>query len=169
MTKKPPKDKPKNIGPAMHVLAQRQAEAELRASIVSMADEIFDRYVWGESFSGIAESLPFAVPGWKLRQVLMESEQTRETYANANILRAHNLVEASLDYGRMAAALGTESGLRVAIETNLKVAARLNAADYGDKARIEHTGAGGGPVKLLAMTDEELLRIAAQGAAESDQ
>jgi hypothetical protein len=54
----------------------------------------------------------------------------------------------------------------VAIDVNLKVAAKLNAAAYGDKSKVELTGANGGPVKLLAMTDEQLLEIAAKAAAQ---
>ena len=55
------------------------------------------------------------------------------------------------------------------IDTNLKVASKLHAAEYGDKTKVELTGKNGGPVQLLAMTDEELLKIAAQGAKESAQ
>lgn len=159
------KTKPTNIGPALHLQAKREAEAALKAKVLEVADDVFDRYVWGESFQAIADTLPFKVPGWKLRQILMESEETRELYANANILRSHNLVDAALDYGRQAAAIGDASGLKAAIDTNLKIAAKLNTA-YNDKASLELTGKDGGPVKLLAMTDEDLLKIAAQAAKE---
>lgn len=157
--------KPTNVGLALHVEPQRTAAEELKANILAVADDVFDRYVWGESFQVIAEALPFKVQGWKLRIVLMESDETRETYANANILRSHNLIEASLDYGRQAASQGDAAGFKVAIDTNMKIAAKLNAA-YNDKATIEHTGKDGGPIKLLAMTDEELLAIAAKGMQE---
>lgn len=159
------KGKPTNVGLALHTEPKRTAAEELKSKILEVADEVFDRYVYGESFQVIADSLKFKVAGWKLRQVLMECEETRETYANANILRSHNLIEASLDFGRQAAAIGTESGFKVAIDVQLKIAAKLNHA-YSDKATLEHTGQGGGPIKLLAMTDEELLKIAAQGMRE---
>lgn len=164
------KPKPTNIGPALHVEPDRKRVADTRQQVIELADEVFDRYVWGESFQAIADSLKpkLNVPGWKLRQILMESEETKETYANANILRSHNLVEASLDYGRQAAAIGTEQGFKVAIDTQLKIAAKLNAA-YNDKASLEVTGKDGGPIKLLAMTDDELLQIAAQGMKERAQ
>jgi hypothetical protein len=45
----------------------------------------------------------------------------------------------------------------------------LHAAAYGDKSKLELTGANGGPVKLLAMTDEELMKIAAQAVKEQAQ
>lgn len=150
----------------MHTLAERSAADILRAKVLEVADDVFDRYVFGESFQSIADSLPFKVPGWKLRQILMEDVATSETYANANILRSHNLIDATLDYGRQAAALGDSAGLKVAIDTNMKVAAKINAA-YSDKSKVELTGESGGPIKLLALTDEQLLRIAAQGIKET--
>lgn len=160
------KTKDNRLGTALHKLPERTAAEQLKADVLSVADDVFDRYVWGESFQAIADSLPFKVPGWKLRQILMDSEETRDQYAMSGIERAHNLVDAALDYGRTAAALGDAAGLRAAIDTNLKVAAKLHASAYGDKSKVELTGANGGPVKLLAMTDEELLKIAAQAAKE---
>ena len=77
-------------------------------------------------------------------------------------------MEEAVEYGRQAAQIGDSSGLKVAIDTNMKVASKLNAA-YSDNATVEHTGKGGGPIKLLALTDEELLKIAAQGMQEADQ
>lgn len=155
-----------NIGTALHLDPKRQAEAELKRQVLEVADVVFDRYVWGESFQSIADTLPFPVTGWRLRDILMNSDETATTYANIGIHRAHNLVDATIDYGRRAAAIGDAAGLRVAIDTNLKVASKLHVAEYGDSKKVELTGAGGGPVKLLAMTDEDLIKIAAQGLKE---
>jgi hypothetical protein len=160
------KESSKRPGTALHKVPERTAAEQLKADVLACADEVFDRYVWGESFQAIADSLPFEIQGWKLRQILMDSKETHERYATVGIERAHNLVDAALDYGRRAAAIGDASGLKVAIDTNLKVAAKLNAVDYGDKSKVELTGENGGPVKLLAMTDEELMKIAAQGLKE---
>lgn len=154
---------------ALHKLPERTAAEQLKADVLAVADDVFDRYVWGESFQQIADSLPFKIHGWKLRQILMDSKETAEQYSMAGIERAHNLVDATIDYARKAAAIGDAAGLRVAIDTNLKVASKLHAAEYGDKTKVELTGKNGGPVQLLAMTDEELLKIAAQGAKESAQ
>jgi hypothetical protein len=151
---------------ALHRQPARDAAAELKVNVMAVADEVFDRYVWGESFQAIADSLSFQIQGWKLRQILMDSDETRDRYSLIGIERAHNLVDAALDYGRRAAAIGDSSGLKVAIDTNLKVAAKLHAAEYGDKSKVELTGKDGGPVKLLAMTDEQLLEIAARAAAQ---
>ena len=149
------KAKPKIVqspkdGLALHLQPARDASAKLRADVIEMADDVFDRYVWGESFQAIAESLPFKIPAWKLRQILMMSEDTRDRYSMSGIERAHNLVDAALDYGRTAAALGDAAGLRLAVDVNLKVAGKLHAAAYGDKTKIEHTGANGGGIEIKA-------------------
>lgn len=143
---------------ALHRLPERTAAEQLKADVLAVADAVFDRYVWGESFQAIADTLPFKIPGWKLRQILMDSEETREQYAMAGIERAHNLVDASLDYARRAAAIGDSAGLRVAIDTNLKVASKLHAAEYGDKTKVEHTGANGRAIEIkadLSLTAEQ--------------
>lgn len=158
--------KQKNIGTALHKQPERTAAEQLKADVLAVADEVFDRYAWGESFQQIADTLPFQVQGWKLRNILMSADETADRYATVGIERAHNLVDAALDYARKAAAIGDAAGLRVAVDTNLKVAAKLNVRDYGDSKKVELTGDGGGPVKLLAMTDEELLKIAAQAFNE---
>jgi hypothetical protein len=83
------------------------------------------------------------------------------------IERAHNLVDAALDYGRSAAAIGDSSGLKVAIDVNLKVAAKLNAAAYGDKSKVELTGANGGPLEMkadLSLTAEQAYERLIKGS-----
>lgn len=137
---------------------------ELKRQVMERKDEIFERYIAGESMQRIAESLPFKIAGWRLRDILLNDEETRETYGNVQIHRSHNLIEVSVDYARDAAMLGDSSGLKVAIDTNMKIAAKINARDYGDKSKLELTGENGGPVKMVALTDEQLMNIAAQGA-----
>lgn len=152
------KQKDNRLGTALHKLPQRTAAEQLKADVLSVADDVFDRYVWGESFQAIADSLPFKVAGWKLRQILMDSDETCEQYSMAGIERAHNLVDAALDYGRKAAAIGDAAGLRAAIDTNLKVAAKLHASAYGDKTKVEHTGANGKAIEIkadLSLTAEQ--------------
>lgn len=161
--------KNKSPGTALHLDPKRQADAELKRQVLEVAEQVFDRYIWGESFQAIADTLPFKITGWKLRQLLSTMPETIDTYVELGILRAHNLVDASIDYARQAAAIGDSAGLRVAIDTNLKVASKLHAAEYGDSKKVELTGANGGPVKLLALTDEELLRVAAQGMKDEVQ
>lgn len=143
---------------ALHRKPERDASQLLRDQVVALADEIFDRYVWGESLQAIADTLPFKVPGWKLRYILTTDAATSERYMMAGIERAHNLVDAAVDYGRQAAALGDAAGLRVAIDTNLKVAAKLAPRDYGDTSKLELTGKNGGALEIkadLSLTAEQ--------------
>lgn len=151
---------------ALHRKPHRDAMAALKKQILESADEVFDRYVWGESLTAIADSLPFKVQAWKLRAVLIESAETGERFANIGVLRAHNLVDQAIEYGRQAASIGDSAGLKVGIDVNLKVASKLAPAEYGEKTKMELTGKDGGPLKLLAMTDDQLLEIASQAAKE---
>ena len=135
---------------ALHRKPQRDASAALKKQILEVADEVFDRYVWGESLLSISTSLPFPVQGWKLRSVLMESEETAERFAIIGQLRAHNLVDQALDYGRQAASIGDSAGLKVGIDVNLKVASKLAPAEYGEKTKMELTGKDGGALQVKA-------------------
>lgn len=167
--KQPPKKPWVPEGGAPHLKPQRDAAAALKKLVISRADEIFDRYVEGESFLQISRSLPFKIPSWKMRTILMESEETRDLYANAAINRAHYLVEGAIDYGRDAAAIGDAAGLRTAIDVNLKVAAKMAPREYGDTKKVELTGQNGGPIKMIALTDEQLMEIASRGAEAASE
>lgn len=147
---------------------QRDAAAALKKLVISRADEIFDRYVEGESFLTIARSMQFKIASWRMRTILMESEETQDLYANAAINRAHYLIESSIDYGRDAAAIGDSAGLRTAIDVNLKVAGKMAPREYGDTSKLELTGKDGGPIKMIALTDEQLMEIAAKGAEATE-
>lgn len=158
MTQATKDSKRKPPGTALHLDPKRVEAAKLKAQVLDVAEHVFDEYVFGKSFQQIADELPFKIAGWKLRQILMDSEETSEQYAMAGIERAHNLIDASIDYGRKAAAIGDSSGLKVAIDVNLKVAAKLNAADYGDKSKLELTGKNGGALQIkadLSLTAEQ--------------
>lgn len=165
-TKKPDPKKPwaPEPGGAPHTKVERDAQRILRAQVMKIADQIFDRYIDGESFYQIAQSLPFKCPSWKLRTILMEDEATRDLYENAALNRAHGLVESAVDYGRQAAAIGDAAGLRTAIDVNLKVASKMAPREYGDSKKVELTGANGGPIKMVALTDEQLMEIASRAA-----
>jgi hypothetical protein len=168
MTKPKPPEQRKRPGLAAHRAPQRQAQADIRAQVLAMADQVFDLYVAGMSFRLIAEQLKLGVAGWKLRDIVINSEETAKVYANANIHRSHHLIESAIDMAQEAAALGDAAGLRAAIDTHIKIAGKINAA-YNDKSSVEHIGAGGGPIQLLNMTDEQLLKVIAQGAQEADE
>ena len=149
-----------------HFKEKVDAHAQLKADVLKHSDDVFDRYVYGESFQAISESLPFKIQGWKLRDMLMSMDETKETYARSGILRSHNLIDASIDYGRKAASIGDAAGLRVAVDTNMKVAAKLNAFDYGDKSKLELTGKNGGALEIkadLTLTAEQAFERMVKG------
>lgn len=153
----------------MHTKPAREAAALLKRQVIEASDDIFDRYVGGESLASIAQSLPFKIQAWKLRSILMTSEETRDLYATSGLCRAHDLVEKALEHGVVAAALGDAAGLRTAIDVNLKIAGKLSPQLYGDTKKVELTGQGGGPIKMVALTDEQLMEIAARGVTEADE
>jgi hypothetical protein len=135
------------ITPAAIKQALRQpAEAEL-AYVLRYADDIFDRHVDGESFSSIAKSLPFKIPGWRLRELLLTHPDTEARCRNLSDLRAHAMVEQAIEYGRQAAHGGD---FKTAIDVNLKVAAKLAPREYADKGKLELTGKDGGPLEVKA-------------------
>jgi hypothetical protein len=152
------KQKDNHIGTALHKLPKRTSLEQMKANVLAVSDDVFDRYVRGESLQEIADSLPFRPTFWQLRQILMDSDETRDKYANIGIERAHALVDAALAYGVRAAKLGDAAGLRTAIDVNLKVASKLHAAAYGDKSKVEHTGVNGKAIEIkadLSLTAEQ--------------
>lgn len=158
MTEPTKESKRKPPGTALHLDPKRVEAAKLKAQVIEIAEEVFDRYVWGESFQQIADSLPFTIAGWKLRQILMDSEETAEQYTQLGIIRSHNLIDATIDYARKAASIGDSAGLKVAIDTHLKVASKINSRDYGDKSKMELTGKDGKALEIkadLSLTAEQ--------------
>lgn len=153
---KDPSEPRKSANPVPHKIPKLQAAEKIKADVLAVSDEVFDRYVLGEPFEQIAQTLDFFIQGWKLREVLMVVRPDR--YPTIGIDRAHHLVESSIEYARKAAAIGDAAGLRVAIDTNLKVAAKLNAADYGEKTKVELTGKDGKALEIkadLSLTAEQ--------------
>ena len=49
-----------------------EERAAIKRQVLAMADEIFERYMAGESMRLIAESMPFKVTGNRLRDILLE-------------------------------------------------------------------------------------------------
>jgi hypothetical protein len=145
---------------AEHAERERQL-AELRA----VAEELFDRYIRGERFYDLVQELVPGVPLTRVRYFISVNDDLQEAWITSRMERSHYMIEENLQHAKMAAAVGDPAGLRVAIDTHFKMAAKLNS-EYDDKSKVELTGANGGPVKLLALTDDELLKIAAQAAKE---
>jgi hypothetical protein len=160
--------KPLNKKVPPHKEAEHAERERQLARVRAVAEELFDRYIRGERFYDLAAELLPDVPLTRLRYLLSVHDDLIEGWSAAVLERSHYMIEENLAHAKMAAAVGDPAGLRVAIDTHFKMAAKLNA-DYGDKSKVELTGKDGGPVKLLAMTDEELLKIAAQAAKEQAQ
>lgn len=133
-----------------HKALKKEANAKAKAAVIAVADQVFDRFVAGQSFQQIADELQLGIPGWKLRKIVVDTPDLAELFADMNSIRAHNLVDAAVDFARQAAAIGDAAGLRVAIDTNLKVAAKLAAAEYGDKQKVELTGKDGSALHVKA-------------------
>lgn len=158
MTDKPSKRWVPEPGGALHRKPIREAAAKLKREVLDQADDIFDRYISGQSLETIGRSLPSKIAGWKLRDILMNSDETREHYANTVIYRAHALVEQAIEHGVNAAAIGDAAGLRTAIDVNLKVASKLAPRDYGDTRKVELTGKDGAALEIkadLSLTAEQ--------------
>lgn len=135
---------------APHVLDKREKDAKVAESILARADEILERFIGGESLKSIAATIEPPISLWKLRELLISSEQTADAYKNASIHRAHALVEDAVDLARTASAIGDAAGIRVATDTFLKVAGKLAPTEYGDKSKVELTGKDGGALELKA-------------------
>lgn len=121
-------------------------------------------YIEGLSMRQIVEQLRLNVSAASARSYL--STQHAEEYDRAMVERAHEMVERNAEDAALASANGDSSGLKTAIETRFKLAALYAPDAYGDKKRVELTGKDGGSIKLEALSDDALLKIAAQGAAE---
>ena len=147
---------PRKTSPANEVkLAARDA---LRTQVLEQSESILNRYIEGESFDAIAKSLPFPCTGASIHYILRFAEETAALYASALDMRADFLAEQAIDYAKKAAQCGDPSGYKVAIDTNLKMAAKLNAKRWGDTSKLELTGKDGGALEIkadLSLTAEQ--------------
>lgn len=137
---------------------------KLDAALRPHVDAMLALYIEGMSMRQIVEQLRLNVSAASARAYL--SNQHAEEYDRAMVERAHEMVERNAEDAALASANGDSSGLKTAIETRFKLAALYAPDAYGDKRRVELTGKDGGSIKLEALSDDALLKIAAQGAVE---
>lgn len=149
--KKPPASPPsakkrreKPVGNLVHAMQRDAAQMRLQA-VLDRRDEIFELFMCGHSFEVAVQMLGINESPNYVRLKLWE--HAHDEYLMATKARAHNLVEKAVDVATMSTKLGEAAGMRVAVDTYLKVAAKINSEDYGDKARVEHTGKDGGPIQ----------------------
>jgi hypothetical protein len=129
---------------------KRSEREEKRQKVLAMADEIFEQFACGKAFWTIARDLPFEIKPSAMRDILINSDETKERYATALVHRAHHLIETSIEHGQHAAMIGDAAGYRVAIDVNLKVAAKIAPREYGDTSKLELTGKNGGALQIKA-------------------
>jgi len=146
----PKKPIPKRI-PAVASLqhAARRDAAQVRLdALLERSDEILELYMAGYSFEMAMQAIRFDESPHYARYNLWL--HAKEKYMAATKARSHQLIEKAVDVGRMAISLGDAGGMRVAVDTFLKVAGKINPDEFGDKARIEHTGKDGGAIETKA-------------------
>jgi hypothetical protein len=160
-------DKKRPVPP--HQQPARAARDLQEKAVLAVSETLFKRFVDGEALLTVASDLVPEIPSWRVRSIITSCPQLVERYDAALTERAHNLVEQAVAYGSTAAQIGDSAGLKVAIDVNMKVASKLAPNHYGEKTKMELTGKDGGPVKLLAMTDEQLLEIAAKASKEQSE
>lgn len=137
---------------------------KLDAVLRPKVDTLLEMYIDGMSFKQIVEQLQINASPASVRNYLFQ--QHGEAYDRAIVERAHEMVDRNAEDAARASANGDSSGLKTAIETRFKLAAMYAPDQYGEKRRVELTGKDGGAIRLEALSDEALLKIAAQGAAE---
>lgn len=149
MTKRKQPDEPQkgkkfpNGSPVAQLV--RDQRAARRQAVLDRLDEILELYSSGHSFEQIVPLLKMTESSHFVRHVVCT--YAHKEYARAAKDRAHALVEKAVDVARQSIAIGDAAGYRVAVDTFLKVASKMAPEEYGDKARIEHTGADGGPMQ----------------------
>lgn len=105
---------------------------------------ICDRLSQGETLTAICDDPAMPSSSMVYRWLEAHSE-FREAYARARELQAHAIADAAVAEALRAedAALG-----RLAFDARKWFASKVAPKVYGDKVTQEHTGPGGGPVKL---------------------
>lgn len=164
-SKEKPDKRPANL---VHAAKLQQAE-DRRNAVLAHKDEIFEMFMDGHGFKTICERLDIKESPQYVRQTLQV--YARKEYIPATLSRAHSMVEEALETARLGKSLGDAAGLRLTVDTLLKVAGKIAPGEYGEKSKVEHTGADGGPIKMLAanMSDEQLAKIASGGDPEDGQ
>lgn len=137
-TTKPP------LKPPLH------AYGELQERVLARWDSIVALWAEGDSFVTIVSKLSMECSPASLRQAIALSPELVGQLNAVLALRSDSMVEQAVDWARDAARTGDPSGLKVGIDTFLKVASKVSPERYGDKSRVELTGANGGAIQTKA-------------------
>lgn len=95
----------------------------------------------------------------------LEKPEFRSLFAHARELQAHACAERAVQEGRRATAEDANAA-RVRLDANKWFASKVLPKVYGDTARRELTGAGGGPIDIRALTTEQIAAILNAQAAD---
>lgn len=96
---------------------------------------------------------------------ISEKQDFRDLFAQARELQAHACAERAVEEGRRATAEDANAA-RVRLDANKWFASKVLPKVYGDTARRELTGAGGGPIDIRALTTEQIAAILAAQAPD---
>ena len=121
--------------------------------------DILARHVTGESLQSIGETLPVPLTGTQIRRAISDAPDMLLSFNAIIEHRAHHFMEEAAKLAKQCADAGDVAGMKVAIDTYMKLAAKIAPGLYGDKATLELVGAGGGPVKhTVEMSPEDAYK-----------
>lgn len=115
--------------------------------------DILARHSQGESLQEIAESLDPGLTGAQLRRAIADDNEMTKSFNAIVELRAHWMIEECGRLAGMAAKAGDVAGMKVAIDSYMKLAGKIAPKLYGDKSTLELVGAGGGPIQTKVAMD----------------
>ena len=115
--------------------------------VVAVIDRIVAHWAAGKTFVQIVETLKIPMTGPELRTVIMRDAELRARLNAEHGIRAHTMIDKVVEWCEEAAMQGNH---KVAIDTYLKLAARLSPSEHSDVSKVELTGKNGGPLQVKA-------------------
>lgn len=112
-------------------------------------------YAKGLSMESIGLTLDPPMTGYELALAIRADAELRERLETAREHRAHHFIELA---GEQGLALASTGFAKDAADVLMKVAEKIAPKHYGAKAIVEHTGHGGGPVKVEHMTPSDAYK-----------
>ena len=119
-------------------------------AVIAHIDRIATLWAAGHTFDGIVAALKLPATGNQLRKVVFDNPDLVIRLDEYHEMRAQSLVEHAAELAYAAAATGEPAGYRIAIDTMMKLSAKLDPGAWGDGKKVEVTGAGGDPVAAKA-------------------
>ena len=114
---------------------------------------ILARHVLGESLQEVGQTLDPPLSGLQIRNVISANPDLVIKFNTVIEHRAHWMIEEAARLATKCAKSGDVAGLKVAIDSYMKLAGKIAPKLYGDKATLELVGAGGGPIKAIVQLE----------------